>query len=139
MCALYLGPISIKNYLATGQIEQVICGGENYEGAKPCVVAWVESLQVECVAGDVTFAFIETGSQFIKDGKTYQIPRKRVQARMAYKSGMGYQGCPMEVNFTDRVGLSLDKSEFYQPQFGPGCQDCGLKLIYNGYVPGECY
>lgn len=139
MCAPYLGPVSIQDYLATGQIEQVICGGENYEGARPCDFAWVESLQAECVAADVTFAFIETGSQFVKNGKTYQIPSKRVQAQMAYKSGMGYQGKPMEIHFTDRMGLPLDKAELYQPQFGPGCQDCGLKLICNGYVSGECY
>ncbi len=36
MCAPLIGPVTIKTYLETGQIEQVICGGENYGGARPC-------------------------------------------------------------------------------------------------------
>ena len=36
MCAPFIGSVSIEKYLETGQIEQVICGGENYDGARPC-------------------------------------------------------------------------------------------------------
>ena len=36
MCAPFIGPVSIRQYLTAGQIEQVICGGENYDGARPC-------------------------------------------------------------------------------------------------------
>ena len=36
MCAPFIGPVSIRQYLSAGQIEQVICGGENYDGARPC-------------------------------------------------------------------------------------------------------
>ena len=28
MCAPFIGPVSIRQYLTAGQIEQVICGGE---------------------------------------------------------------------------------------------------------------
>ena len=32
MTAPLIGPVDIGKYLAKGQIEQVICGGENYDG-----------------------------------------------------------------------------------------------------------
>lgn len=44
MCAPFLGPVDAEPYLATGKIEQVICGGENYDGARPCDFAWVQAL-----------------------------------------------------------------------------------------------
>lgn len=69
MTAPLLGPIEIEKYLAMGQIEQVICGGENYDGARPCDYDWVRSLHRQCANQNVTFCFIETGTNFIKDGR----------------------------------------------------------------------
>ena len=85
---------SIRQYLTAGQIEQVICGGENYDGARPCNFDWVKSLRQECVDANVTFCFIETGTVFIKDGKRYHLPSKQLQSRMAYKSGMNFREVP---------------------------------------------
>ena len=76
MCAPFIGPVSIRQYLTAGQIEQVICGGENYDGARPCNFDWVKSLRQECVDANVTFCFIETGTVFIKDGKRYHLPQQ---------------------------------------------------------------
>lgn len=70
MCAPFIGPVSIGKYLDTGQIERVVCGGENYDGCRPCDFGWVQALRAECVAHDVSFTFIETGSLFVKDGRT---------------------------------------------------------------------
>lgn len=96
MCAPFIGPVSIAKYLDSGQIEQVICGGENYDGARPCNFDWVKFLRAECVTYDITFCFIETGTNFIKDGKRYNIPDKQLQAKMAYKSHMYYAGKPVK-------------------------------------------
>lgn len=41
MTAPLIGPVEISDYLATGQVEQVISGGENYDGARPCNFDWV--------------------------------------------------------------------------------------------------
>ena len=54
MCAPFIGPVSIEKYLGAGQIEQVICGGENYDGARPCSFDWVKNLRSECMAYDIT-------------------------------------------------------------------------------------
>jgi len=45
MCAPLLGEIHIDQYLATGKIEQVIAGGENYDGSRPCDFDWVKKLR----------------------------------------------------------------------------------------------
>lgn len=58
----------------------MIAGGENYDGSRPLMYEWVKSLYDECVAADVTFCFIETGTNFIKDGKTYYMPDKGLKA-----------------------------------------------------------
>ena len=96
MCAPLIGPVSIQKNLPEGQLEQVICGGENYDGARPCDYAWVKALRDECAAFDVTFCFIETGTVFLKDGKRYRIPSKRTQSEQAFRSGLNYAGKPIE-------------------------------------------
>lgn len=132
MCAPLIGSVTIEKYLKYGQIEQVVCGGENYDGARPCDFDWVKTLRRECEEHNVTFCFIETGTMFVKDGKKYYIPKKSVQSEMAYKSGMSYMGKPMEFKLTDKYGREIPKSELYLPYFGEQCQKCGSKPICNG-------
>lgn len=139
MCAPFIGGITIDKYLASGEIEQVICGGENYDGARPCDFDWVKSLRAQCVAHNVTFCFIETGTVFIKDGKQYHLPKKALQAEMAYKSGMNFAGKPMEFKLTDRFGDPIPKEDLYVPYFGTNCQKCGSRPICNGCSEcGKC-
>lgn len=139
MCAPFIGPVSIAKYLDSGQIEQVICGGENYDGARPCNFDWVKFLRAECVTYDITFCFIETGTNFIKDGKRYNIPDKQLQAKMAYKSNMYYAGKPVKWNLKDNFGLPIPEEELYVPFFGRNCNECGSKPICNGCSDcGKC-
>lgn len=132
MCAPFIGPISIEKYLDEGQIRQVICGGENYDGARPCDFDWVKSLYSQCVSHNITFSFIETGTHFIKDGKHYHMPDKQLQSRMAYKSGMRYEGAPIPFTYTDSMGFPIPKENLYVPYFSPPCQECGSRTICNG-------
>jgi hypothetical protein len=131
MCAPLIGPIRIAEYLASGEIEQVICGGENYDGARPCHFDWIKSLRAECVNANVTFCFIETGSHFIKDGKHYYLPKKEIQSKMAFKSGMSFQGKPIVFRLEDEYG-SIPTENLYVPHYRTNCQTCGSKLICNG-------
>lgn len=132
MCAPFIGPVSMGSFLDSGQIEQVICGGENYSGARPCDFDWVRSLRAECVARNVTFAFIETGTVFVKDGKTYRMPDKRLQSEMAFKSGMGYRGKPIEFTPVTPLGLPVPAEELYVAHYRAVCEHCGSRLICNG-------
>lgn len=103
MAAPFVGAVSIRDYLPAGQIEQVIAGGENYDGSRPLEYEWVKTLYDECVAADVTFCFIETGTNFVKDGKTWHLPDKR---RQSYAPGV-------------RAAISGKKDKFrlQKPQF----------------------
>ena len=132
MCAPFIGEVSIEKYLSDGQIEQVICGGENYDGARPCNFEWVKKLRQECEKYNITFCFIETGTNFIKDGKKYHIPKKLVQSEMALKSGVNFVGKPIEFKLTDNFGLDIPQNELYVPHYGKNCDKCGSKLICNG-------
>ena len=132
MCAPFIGPVSIRRYLEDGQIEQVRCGGENYDGARPCRFEWVKALRQECVDFNVTFCFIETGTMFIKDGKAYRMPDKRVQSEMAYKSGVNFQGKPMQFALYDDWGYPVTEEQKYIPQFRERCGTCGRQMVCNG-------
>lgn len=136
MCAPFIGPVSPRasspGCLGPEGIEQVICGGENYAGARPCDFDWVRSLRAECVEADVTFAFIETGTVFVKDGRTYRLRGKRLQSRQAWKSGMGYQGRPIAWHLTDSLGLDIPERDLYRPRYLEQCAECGSQLICNG-------
>lgn len=132
MCAPFIGPVSIEQYLGSGQIEQVICGGENYDGARPCDFDWVKNLRQECVTHNVTFCFIETGTVFIKDGKRYFLPKKQIQSEMALKSGMSHAGKPIVWKLTDRFGNKIQQGALYVPQYRKNCDKCGSRLICNG-------
>lgn len=132
MCAPFIGSINMDKYLAEGQIEQVICGGENYDGARPCDFEWVKSLRRQCEKYDVNFCFIETGSYFIKNKKLYTMPKKSVQSEMAYKSDISYAGRPISFYLTDSWGEEIPDDIIYTPEYSENCAKCGSRAICNG-------
>lgn len=140
MAAPFIGAVSLKNYLPAGQIEQVIAGGENYDGSRPLYYEWVKQLYDECVAADVTFCFLETGTNFVKDGRMYRLPSKRLQSVMAYKSGLQHIGRPIDFKLSagEQGGLFGDDNK-YVKFFGEQCQTCGYKICCNGCSKcGQC-
>lgn len=139
MCAPFIGGVSLKEYLPAGQIEQVICDGENYSGARPCRYEWVKRLSDECRAFNVTFAFVGTGRFFVKDGRTYRIESSELQASQAHKSGLSFQGKPIDFKLRTLLGMPLSEERRYKPYFREKCQTCGMKPICNGCTGcGKC-
>ena len=131
MAAPLIGEVDVERYLATGQFEEVLCGGENYDGARPCHYEWVKKLSDQCRRYDVTFDFIETGTVFVKDGKTYRIPEKRTQSLQAFKSGLSYQGRKIDFRLTNPEPGIFDMEE-YVPKFREHCGTCGSRMTCNG-------
>ena len=131
MAAPFIGEVDVEKYLATGQFEEVLCGGENYDGARPCHYEWVKKLSDQCRKYDVTFDFIETGTVFVKDGKTYRIPEKRTQSLQAFRSGLSYQGKKIDFKLTNPEPGFFD-SEDYSPSFREHCETCGSRMTCNG-------
>ncbi len=139
MCAPFIGEVKIEKYLKTGKIEQVIVGGENYDGARVCNFDWVKVLHDECVKYNVRFCFIETGTKFLKDGKLYIIPNKDTQSLIAYKSNMNYEGEKIDFKLYDEFNNLLTSEELYTPFFRDKCHTCGSKMICNGCsICGKC-
>ena len=131
MAAPFIGEVDVEKYLATGQIEEVLCGGENYDGARPCHYEWVKKLGDQCRKYDVTFDFIETGTVFVKEGKTYRIPDKRTQSLQAYKSGLSYKGKDIDFKLTNPEP-GFFEMEDYTPYFREHCNTCGSRMTCNG-------
>ncbi len=136
MCAPLIGPVDLTPYLVDQQIEQVACGGENYDGARPCHFDWVKDLSASCKKHNVTFAFIETGTIFVKDGKGYRLPGKRLQSLMAHKANVNHRGRKPTYHLTDPMGFTIAQSDLYTPIYRSHCKSCASILICNGC--GNC-
>lgn len=81
--------INIEPYLASGQIERVVCGGESGEDARVCDFAWILDMMNQCVAYDVAFQFKQTGTLFKKGDKVYRIEQED-QTIQAKKAGVDF-------------------------------------------------
>lgn len=132
MCAPFIGEINIDKYLSTCQIGQVICGGENYDGCRPCNFDWVKSLRKQCVDNKVNFYFFETGTKFIKDNKLYTLPNKDIQSKMAYKSNMSIKFYDEHYNLYDEFNNLISEDKLYKPYFSNHCKECGSRIFCNG-------
>ncbi len=85
-----LEEIHLEKYLKSGEIEQVICGGESGDSARVCDFAWILKMMEQCAAADVNFYFKQTGSLFKKGEKIYHIDRKD-QMEQAQKAGVDFK------------------------------------------------
>lgn len=132
-----IGEISIEKYLHSGEIEQVLCGGENYSGARPLNFEWVKKVYAECLKHNITFNFFETGNIFIKDGKKYRFSNKRMQSEMAKKSGLTVEGLKKEIilkKLPEQISMfeheksdKIDKCAICSRKSScPGCNGCGM-------------
>ena len=82
-----LGQIDIEKYLLSGKIEQVTCGGESGDNARPCHYEWILHTREQCLRTNTPFYFKQTGARFVKDGRLYLIKRKD-QSPQARKAGI---------------------------------------------------
>ena len=132
MVAPFIGEVSLLKYLNLGNIEQVICGGENYNGSRICNFEWVKKLANECKEASVNFSFIETGTYFVKDKILYIINNKKTQSIMAYKANLNFVIKDIKYQLYNKYGDLLLKEDLYIPFYKESCNTCGSKLICNG-------
>lgn len=92
----FIGEVDIEPYLATGKIETVLAGGENYLGSRPLHYEWVEKVHDACEKHNVQLIFGQTGNIFVKDGKEYKIRNRTDQMIQALKSGLHYPPVDIE-------------------------------------------
>ena len=85
ICEPLLERIDLQLYDIGSWAEQIVAGGESGKEARPCNFDWILELRNLCVKNNVSFWFKQTGSKFVKDGRTYNIARQfqHLQARKA--------------------------------------------------------
>lgn len=109
ICEPILENIEISNWLDSGKISKVICGGESGENARVCDFEWVMNLREQCRKADVSFRFKQTGYRFRKNDKLFLIKRK-YQHSQADKAAVNYYSST-EYNYNE-IFSRLKKSEF---------------------------
>lgn len=75
-------------------IDCITVGGESGMEARPCRYEWVLDVHRQCVESCIRFHFMQTGANFIKDGRTYTM-NHQLQIRQAKKANIDYN--PLEL------------------------------------------
>lgn len=134
MIAPFLGEITIDKYLKSGQIEQICCGGENYDGSRILKYDWVLKLSNECKSNNVTFCFMETGNKFIKNNKTYTFKNKFDQSKFALSCNLNFVGKKIDFKLCKKDDLFLNTfgTEIHKKYFKNRCEECSFKMLCNG-------
>lgn len=136
MVAPFLEEISLKKYLSSQQIENVWCGGENYDGARPLYHSWVAKLSQECRENDVSFSFFETGNIYIKNGKKFEIFNKTEQMIRAFSENLNYESTKPQIfkiseNLQTQENL-FDFNSKHSKFFKEHCNFCVMKKYCSG-------
>lgn len=90
ICEPLIGPIDLSELLKGNWIDKVIVGGESGINTRACNYDWVIDIRNACVRNNVSFIFKQTGTLFVKEGKTFKIERKN-QSWQARKAGINFQ------------------------------------------------
>lgn len=143
LVAPFIGEISLEKYLRSQKIENVWCGGENYDGARPLYQSWVVKLSQECRKNDVTFSFFETGNIFIKNGEKFKIFDKTEQMKKAFSENLNYESKkPQIFNISadsSRQESLFDFSDTPPKFFKKHCNFCAMKKHCAGCSKcGKC-
>lgn len=136
MVAPFIGRVSLAQYLQTGQIENVWCGGENYNGARPLFYSWVKSIAQECRSFDVSFKFFETGNVFVKDGKRLPLTDKFEQAKTAYEFGFNYESSKPQIfniaKYAQDSQIKLFEQNNFENFYKEHCKYCSQRKYCIG-------
>ncbi len=89
VCEPLVSNIDFQNML-NSTIENVTVGGESGTNARCCHYDWVLNIREQCIQSNIPFYFKQTGANFEKDGKIYQIERKYQQAQ-ANKANINFK------------------------------------------------
>ena len=136
LVAPFIGEISLQKYLKSQKIENVWCGGENYDGARPLYHSWVVKLSQECRENNVSFSFFETGNIFIKNGEKFKITDKVEQMKRAFSENLNYESKkPQIFNISENLQAQESLFDFVETSpkfFKEHCNFCAMKKYCAG-------
>lgn len=133
--APFIGPVDIRDCLASGKIEYVQAGGENYDGSRLCRFQWVQDLYGQCRSAETDFIWYETGTRLEKDGVEYFMPKKRFQSQQAFYSGLRYFSPVRPVYWLYEPGTDIlvPREKLHRPEYlKPHCATCAAQFNCNG-------
>ena len=78
---------SVDFHGALDGIDRVTVGGESGRNARPCHYEWILGVREQCITAGIGFYFMQTGGNFIKDGRQYKISH-RLQMAQAQKANI---------------------------------------------------
>ena len=134
MIAPMLGPVDITKGLVSGEIENVMLGGENYNSPRPCHLEWVQSVSAQCRQYRVNFCWFESGTNYWVAGKSHFVPSKQKQSIIAFCAGLNQRYYEPQYLLRDPVDNHLlEKNELYIKQYNlKHCLFCSNQLNCNG-------
>lgn len=106
----FIGEIDLDQYLATGQIETVLAGGENYLGSRPLHLDWVKKIHEQCVEHDVQLIFGQTGNTFVANGETHSIRSRSKQMEEALLCGLHHPPVDIEEELAKMRAMQAAKA-----------------------------
>ncbi|MDO4377844.1 MAG: DUF5131 family protein [Erysipelotrichia bacterium] len=89
IAAPILEQIDLTKYLSS-KIQEVSVGGESGGKARICYYDWILNIRSQCIKQNIAFTFHQTGANFVKDGKHYNI-RRCYQKQQARKANIDFQ------------------------------------------------
>ena len=142
-CAPLLGPMDITPALASGQLEEISAGGENYENPRPCDFDWVAGLARQCAAYETNFCWYESGTRFMYRGTELVWPKKADQAAISYFGNQNLSFRDVKAGYALKSpadGHVLSPDERYQPVYNLNhCTFCSRRMQCNGCLScGDC-
>ena len=133
-----LSDIDITPALASGQIEEVCVGGENYNNPRVCCYEWVKHIADTCAAYKINFCWYETGTLLSVNGAITCAPLKQTQSINAFFAGLNQHyydpiydlryedGTPVPTDALRERKFNLNHCLFCSNQdMCDGCTNCG--------------
>lgn len=134
MClAPLITDIDLTPALASGQIEEISVGGENYNNPRPCNYDWVKHISMQCAQFKINFSWYETGTKLWYNNKEHYIPRKTDQARLAGLANLNHTFYEIDFKLYDENHQLIPKENLYIRKYNTiSCINCGNQNMCNG-------
>lgn len=136
-----LSDIDISKALASGQIDEVAVGGENYDNPRYCKYDWVVHIAETCRQYRTNFCWYETGTHLvINDIYQFATYNKHEQMVAPFFAGLNQKYYDIDYILRDSEGNILDKSNLREKRFNLNhCLFCSNQQMCNGCsVCGDC-
>lgn len=129
-----ISDIDISKALASGMIEEVSVGGENYDNPRPCRYEWVKHVADTCYQYKINFVWYESGTHFVDENNyCYTFEDKHKQAVYPWFMGLNQHYYDIKYNLKYEDGTSVLNKDYRERSFNSlSCLYCSNQTMCNG-------